>query len=100
MQSNKEHYKSQLLARRDKRSTLGANLELIVDMTGLDPWTAGKRELRAALDKAMRPEVPDGDHWRIAALHKLLSARLTADNQSDKLEVDRLQELIDSLCVN
>ena len=96
----KEATVAALLASRDKRSTLSANLALIVEMTGLDPWTAGKRELQAALDEAMRPEVPDGDHWRIAALHKLLSARLTADYQSDKLEVDRLQELRDYICIN
>ena len=54
---------------------------------------------RVALEEAMRPEVPDGDQWRIAALHKLLSARLTADYQSDKPEVDCLQELIDSICI-
>ena len=75
-------------------------MALIVDMTGLDPWSAGKREMRAALENAMRPEVPDGDHWRIAALHKLLSARLTADYRSDKLEVDRLKKLIEFICVN
>ena len=89
-----------LLASRDKWISIGANLALIVDMTGLDPWTAGKRELRAALDEAMRPEVPDGDQWRIAAFHKLLSARLTADYNCDKIEVERLQELIDSICIN
>ena len=69
-------------------------------MTGLDPWTAGKRELRPALEEAMRPEVPNRDHWRIAALQKLLSARLTADYRADKIEVDRLQQLIDSLVIN
>ena len=96
----KEAAVAALLASRDKQTTIGANLVLIVDMTGLNPWTACKRELRAALEEAMRPEVPDGDQWRIAALHKLLSARLTADSNSDKLEVDRLQELIDSICIN
>ena len=46
-----------LLASRDKWISIGANLALIVDMTGLDPWTAGKRELRAALDEAMAGQV-------------------------------------------
>ena len=48
----------------------------------------------------IRPEVPDGDQWRIAALHKLLSARLTADYECDKIEVERVQELIDFICIN
>ena len=54
----------------------------------------------AALKESMRPEVPDGDQWRIAALHKLLSARLTADYECDKIEVERVQELIDFICIN
>ena len=44
--------------------------------------------------------VPDGDQWRIAALEKLLSARLTAEYKADKTEVERLQDLIDFLCIN
>ena len=56
--------------------------------------------LIASLKESERPVVPDGDRWRIAALEKLLSARLTADYQADKTEVDRLQDLIDSLVIN
>ena len=75
-------------------------MALIGEKTGLDPWTAGKRELRAALEESERPVVPDGDQWRIAALEKLLSVRLTAQYKADKTEVDRLQDLIDSLFIN
>ena len=66
----------------------------------MDPWTAGKRELRAALEEALRPEIPVGDEWRVAALHKLLSARITADYNCDKIEAERVQDLIDSICIN
>ena len=96
----KEAAVAALLASLDKRTSIGTNLALVADLTGLDPWTAGKRELRAALEEALRPEIPDGDEWRIAALHKLLSARITADYQCDKLEVERVQDLIDSICIN
>ena len=89
-----------LLASRDKRTTIGANLALIADMTNMDPWTAGKRELRAALEESMRPKIPDGEEWRVPALHKLLSARILAKYMCDKGEEVRLQELIDSICVN
>ena len=61
-----------LLASRDRRTTIGANLALVVRMTGLDPWTAGRTELRAALETA---EMSPVDHWRLQALKKLLAAR-------------------------
>ena len=89
-----------LLASRYKQSILGANLALIGEKTELDPWTSGKRELQAALEESEIPGVPDKDQWRIAALEKLLSARLTAEYQADKTEADRLQDLIDSLVIN
>ena len=89
-----------LLASRDKRTSIGANLALVADLTDMDPWTAGKRELRAALEEAMRPEIPAGDEWRVTALHKLLSARITATYNYDKIETKRVQDLIDSICIN
>ena len=96
----KEAAVAALLPSRDKRTSIGANLALVADLTGMDPWTAGKRELPAALEEAPKPEIPDGDMWRIAALHKLLSAGITADYQCDKVEVERVQDLIDSICIN
>ena len=68
-----------LLVSRDKRTLTGDNLTLVAELTEMDSWAAGKRELRAALEEALRPEIPAGDEWSIAALHKLLSARITAD---------------------
>ena len=38
---SKETAVAALLASRDKRTSIGANLALIVDMTGLDSWSAG-----------------------------------------------------------
>ena len=40
-----------LLAARDLRSSLGSNLALVREETGLDPWVAGRAELRAALEE-------------------------------------------------
>jgi hypothetical protein len=69
-------------------------------MAGLDPWTAGRRELRAALEAADRAAVPDQDIWRVQALEKLLSARLKAHYSADTEEESRLQSLIDSIVSN
>ena len=58
----KEGTVAALLASRDRRTTIGANLALVVEMTGLDPWTTGRAELRAALETAERSPVPPVDH--------------------------------------
>ena len=68
--------------------------------TGLDPWVAGRAELRAALEAADRVEVPQLDSWRGPALQKLLAARLQAHYTADQEEENRLQGLINSLVIN
>ena len=89
-----------LLAARDLRSSLGSNLALVREETGLDPWVAGRAELRAALEAADRAPVPQLDSWRAPALVKLLTARLQAHYAADREEEGRLQGLIDSLVIN
>ena len=64
-----------LIAARDLRSNLGSNLEEVRSMTGLDPWTAGRVELRSALERAVKKEVPEQDSWRPVCLQKLLASR-------------------------
>ena len=86
-----------LLAGRDVRSTVGSNLTLLRNKTGLDPWTAGRCQLKAALELATRKEVPELDYWRPQLLQKLLSARLLAHYSADLEEEERLTNLIDSL---
>ena len=44
----------------------------------------GRAELRAALDTAHRAEIPDGDHWRVLVLEKLLEAQLAAHYMADE----------------
>ena len=89
-----------LLAARDLRSSLGSNLALVRELTGLNPWVAGRAELRAALEAADLVPVPEQDNWRVPLLDKLLLARLQAYYTSDKVEVKRLQDLIYSLVQN
>ena len=50
-----------LLAVRDIRSNLGANLALVQEETKLYPWVA---ELMAALEAAHLAPVPEQDSWR------------------------------------
>ena len=84
----KEATVAALLASRDRRRTIGANLALVREVTRLEPWTAGKNELRAALEAAELSPVPPMDKWRIPALEKLLAARLAANYRADQEEVD------------
>ena len=88
-----------LLACRERRTTIGANLALVVEMTGLEPWTSTKQELRTGLEAAERAPVPPGDEWRLLALQKLLAERITARYKADTTEVDRLGELISKLVI-
>ena len=96
----KESKVATLLASRDVRSTIGANLALVRSVTGLDPWTTGRNVLRAGLEAAKRAPVPPMDEWRIPALEKLLAATLTANYRADQVETDRLGELINSIVIN
>ena len=86
-----------LLAGRDIRSTLGSNLTLLRNKTGLDPWAVGKGQLKAALERSTRKEVPELDYWRPQLLQKLLTARLQAHYLADLVEEERITTLIDSL---
>ena len=89
-----------LLAARDLRSGLGANLALVREETGLDPWVARRGELRAALEVADQAPVPQQDSWRVPALVKLLNARIQAHYEADSEEEHRLQGLIDAIVIN
>ena len=82
------------------RSNVGANLVLVQEVAGLDPWWAWKRELRAALEAADRAPVPQQYSWRVQALQKLLNARLAAHFYADTEEETQLQSLIDSIVIN
>ena len=89
-----------LLAGRDIRSTLGSNLALLRSKTGLDPWAVRKGQLKAALGRATRTEVPELDYWRPQLLQKLLTARLLAHYSADLVEEERIATLIASLIIN
>ena len=89
-----------LLVARDVRSSLGSNLALVREFSGLKPWVAGRAHLRAALEAADQVPVPQQDSWRAPLLEKLLVAFLQAYYAADKVEEKKLQDLISSLVKN
>ena len=84
----------------DIRSNLGSNLNSLREKTHLDPWTAGKWEMNAALNRACGREAPMKDSWRIPLLKKLLTQQLSARYAGNGQEEDKLQKLVESLVVN
>ena len=81
----------------DIRSTLGANIRLIEDMTGLNMWGFSTGRLKSAIFQAVKAEVPDQDTWRLPYLTTLLERRSEAYYNDDKDIFDYLHDLICSL---
>ena len=76
----------------DIRTTTTRNLKMHEIESGT--WAAPVGKVREGL-AAGEPAVPHEDTWRICYLGKLL-----AYSCEDQGKVDKVQELIDSLCVN
>ena len=64
-----------LVAARDIRSSVGANLAVLKEDTGLDPWTCSAGQLRGALNQAEKCPVPAADRWRVPYMGQLLKER-------------------------
>ena len=88
------------ISARDIRSSLGKNLQRIRDLTQLDPWTALKAQLHAALERGLLFATPEADIWRPRCLANLLAERSQAFYRADDDEVCRLSSLIESLVSN
>ena len=88
------------ISARDIRSSLGKNLQRIRELTQLDPWSATKTELHAALERGLHIETPKADTWRPRCLANLLAERSQAFFRADDDEVVRLTSLIKSLMTN
>ena len=85
---------------RDMQSVTGKNLQLVHDLTNLDPWTTSYGKLKAALVTAEMVEVPQQDKWRLPYLCSLLAQRSEAHSSALEAEETRLDELIHSLVTN
>ena len=60
---------------RDMQSVTGKNMQLVQDLTNLDPWTTSYGKLKAALVTAEMVEVPQQDKWRLPYLCSLLAQK-------------------------
>ena len=86
---------------KDIRTTTARNMRMIEQETGGLTWATPGGKIREAL-ATREPTVPRVDAWRIPYLGRLLEERDVLAYQGNELseEVDRVQELIDSLCIN
>ena len=82
---------------RDIRTTTGNNLQLIRDLSGLDPWCCTSKHMKTVLMDRVT-EVPDLDQWRVSYLGKLLEQR--GELHHEMMDTSQLTKLIDSICVN
>ena len=88
------------LLARDVRSTTGRNLRHIRDRSGKDPWVDSPESIRTALQEAETVDIPAIDRWRVDYLGVLLEQRMEWHYMGMKEEQERVQGLIDSLCIN
>ena len=63
---------------RDVQSVTGKNIQLLFELTGLNPWTAYQTRLRDALVAKEAVKVPPQDTWCIPYLYSLLIQRREA----------------------
>ena len=100
---NSACHEVQVLSRylaRDVQSVTGRNLDLIQEISQLNPWTARLGQLKQALVLAETVDVPLADRWRLPYLCTLLAQRREFQNLAMEEEETRMNELIDSLVMN
>ena len=88
------------LAARDLRTSLGSNLRLLSEKSGMDPWTTSPSNMKLRLKHTCRIQVPENDKWRLPYLGKLLNARLWAHYSCNDEQEEILTQLIESLIKN
>ena len=82
---------------RNVRTTTGNNLNMIRELTGLDPWSCLANQVKRVLSDKLA-EVPQQDSWRLLYLEKLLEQR--GEMYYQKEDTTELTELIESICLN
>ena len=88
------------LLARDKRSCTGRNVSYVMDKSGCDVWSDSPGKVKAALHISGEVDIAGQDLWRVNYLETLLQHRQQWHYLGDKDEEQRVQTLIDSLCVN
>ena len=90
---------SRLLA-RDVRSVTGKNLNLIKELTKLNPWNTPIAHIKVALYNEEAVEVPELNAWRLPYLVTLLKNRGEAYYRGDEELEMTYSVLINSLVIN
>ena len=85
---------------KDIRSVTAKNIQLIKEMTNLDPRTTSNMKMKQALVAAEIVEVPEVDKWRLPYLCSLLAKRGIAHSLAIETDVLELGQMIDSLVTN
>ena len=88
------------LIARDRRSVTGSNVHLVMLESGCNVWTDSPGKVRAGLMKKETVAVEDCDQWRVKYLGTLLEHRQEWQYLGYEEEVEGIQKLVDSLCVN
>ena len=81
---------------RDLQSTTAKNIKLVKETSGPDPWIAGARELKNAIQDNLPEDIPPLESWKVRYLMSLLRQLQEAKHcvQDDRMKY--LQDLIDS----
>ena len=87
------------LISRDLCSVTGRNLRMVEDETGLSPWVQTPARFKETL-ASVKEDVPAADHWRLGYLALLLEQRQEAHYGGYQEEEERIDGLIESLCLN
>ena len=88
------------ISARDIRRNLGANVRLLYDTTGVDPWDESPNTVKRLIREKEMVHVDEDDLWRLSYLRRLLSERTVAHYQHEQDKEESLQSLIDSLVIN
>ena len=89
-----------LLLARDKRSTLAKNIDYVEKVTGQDAWVASPQLVCSIVVERETVAPNEEDEWRLPYLAKLLEQRVQLHTLGMSEEEERVQELINSLCIS
>ena len=85
---------------RDKRTCTGKNVSLVMEKSGCDIWSDSPGKVKSTLHASGEVEVDRQDKWRVNYLRTLLEHRQEWHYLGNQDEEEKVQKLIDSLCVN
>ena len=88
------------LIARDTRSVTGSNVQLVMQKSGCNVRTDSPDKVRTSLMENGTVAVEDSDKWRVKYLGTLLEHRQEWQYLGSEEEVEEIQKLVDSLCVN